>query len=91
MANDVQYITFDNGAPRVQFPGTWDNDQIRDHLKSEEFENSMAGQGWLYKYGLTPVNLLDEENLDDNSLVAGAKSAVDTLKQIGQGALSRDV
>ncbi len=87
MANDVQYITFDNGAPRVQFPGTWDNDKIRDHLKSEEFENSMAGQGWLYKYGLTPVNLLDEENLDDNSLVAGAKSAVDTLKQIGQGAL----
>ncbi len=87
MASDVQYITFDNGAPRVQFPGTWDDDKIRNHLKSEEFENSMAGQGWLYKYGLDPVYLLDEENLDDNSLQAGAKSAVDTLKQIGQGAL----
>ena len=43
MANDVQYITFENGAPRAQFPGNWtDDDKIRGHLKSEQFENSMA-------------------------------------------------
>ncbi len=41
----------------------------------------MAEQGWLYKYGLTPVSIIEEDNLDDNAFVAGAKSSVDTLKQ----------
>ena len=82
MANDVRYIKFEaEGAPRVQFSADTTDDEIRTHLKSEQFEKSMAEQGWLYKYGLTPVSLIEEDNLNDNAFVAGAKSSVDTLKQ----------
>ena len=79
---DVRYIKFgDSGAPKIKFDSSYTDEDIRNYLKSEQFENEMASKGWLYKYGLDPVNLLDEENLDDNALQAGAKSAVDTLKQ----------
>jgi hypothetical protein len=82
MTNDVRYIKFgESGAPTIKFEGGYTDDEIRDHLKSEDFEKSMAEQGWLYKYGLTPVSLIEEDNLDDNAFVAGAKSSVDTLKQ----------
>lgn len=83
MANDVRYIKFEaEGAPRVQFSADTTDDEIRTHLKSEQFEKSMAEQGWLYKYGLTPVSIIEEDNLNDNAFVAGAKSSVDTLKTI---------
>ena len=79
---DVRYIKFgDSGAPRIKFDSSYTDEDIRNYLKSEQFESEMASKGWLYKYGLDPVNLLDEENLDDNAFQAGAKSAVDTLKQ----------
>ena len=48
----------------------------------------MAEKGYGYTYGQTPVNLIDPNNLDDNAIQAGAKSAISTLKQIGQGALA---
>ena len=84
---DVRYITFED-APRVQFPASYTDEDIRNHLKSEEFETSMMEKGYAYKYGLDPVYQLDEDNLDDNAFVAGAKSSMDTLKQIGQGAMA---
>jgi|TARA_R110000851_G_scaffold7719_1_gene29740 hypothetical protein len=84
---DVRYITFEN-APRVQFPAHYTDEDIRNHLKSEKFETSMMEKGYAYKYGLDPVYQLDEDNLNDNALVAGAKSSMDTLKQIGQGAMA---
>ena len=88
MAQDVQYISFENGAPDLRLPSDYTDDQVRDYLKSEKFQKQMYGNGYGYVYGLTPVNLLDKDNLNDNSIQAGAKSAVDTLKQIGAGALA---
>ena len=88
MAQDVQYISFENGAPDLRLPADYTDDQVRDYLKSEKFQQQMYGQGYGYVYGLNPVNLLDKDNLDDNSIQAGAKSAMDTLKQIGAGALA---
>ena len=84
----VQYISFDNGAPRLALPADYTTEQIQTYLKSDKFEQQMANNGYAYMYGLTPVNLRDPDNLNDNSLQAGAKSAIDTLKQIGQGALA---
>ena len=86
--SEVQYITFENGAPRLQLPADYTDGQVRDYLKSDKFQRQMYEKGWGYMYGLNPVNLLEEDNLNDNALTAGAKSAVDTLRQIGQGALA---
>ena len=86
--SEVQYITFENGAPRLQLPADYTDDQVRDYLKSDKFQRQMYERGWGYMYGLNPVNLLEEDNLNDNALTAGSKSAVDTLRQIGQGALA---
>ena len=86
--SDVQYITFENGAPDLVLPAAYDAPQIQDYLKSQKFAQQMFDNGFGYVYGLTPVDLKDEDNLNDNALQAGAKSAVDTLKQIGQGALA---
>ena len=88
MTQDVQYISFDNGAPDLRLPADYTDDQVRDYLKSEKFQQQMYGNGYAYVYGLNPVNLLDKDNLNDNSIQAGAKSAMDTLKQIGAGALA---
>ena len=88
MAEDVQYISFENGAPDLSLPSSYTDDQVRDYLKSEKFQGQMFENGYGYTYGQTPVNLLDEDNLDDNAIQAGAKSAISTLKQIGQGALA---
>ena len=78
----VKYVKFgDSGAPRVKFNADATDEQIRTFLKSEEFENQMLGHGYLYKFGLDPVYMADEDNLNDNAFVAGAKSSVDTLKQ----------
>ena len=86
---DVRYIKFgDSGAPKVKFDSSFTDDDIRNYLKSEKFENEMASQGYMYKYGLDPVNLLDEDNLDDNAFQAGAKSSVDTLKQFWASGLA---
>ena len=88
MAEDVQYISFENGAPDLSLPSSYTDDQVRDYLKSEKFQGQMFENGYGYTYGQTPVNLVDEDNLDDNAMQAGAKSAISTLKQIGQGALA---
>ena len=86
--SNVQYISFENGAPRLALPADYTTEQIQTYLKSDKFQQQMANNGYAYMYGLTPVNLRDPDNLNDNSLQAGAKSAVHTLKQIGQGALA---
>ena len=86
--SDVRYITFDNGAPRLALPADFTDDQAREYLKSDDFQRQMYGKGWGYMYGLNPVNLLEEDNLNDNAFVAASKSAIDTLKQIGQGSLA---
>mgnify|MGYP003132753047 CR=1 FL=1 len=85
----VKYITFgDSGAPRIKVDASLSNEEIKDLLKSEKIETAMAEKGFAYKFGLDPVYLLDEDNLNDNAFVAGAKSSIDTLKQIGQGAMA---
>ena len=86
---DVKYIKFgDSGAPQIKVDASLSDEEIRDLLKSEKIETAMAEKGFAYKFGLDPVYLLDEDNLNDNSFVAGAKSSIDTLKQIGQGAMA---
>ena len=86
---DVKYIKFgDSGAPRIKVDASLSDEEIKDLLKSEKIETAMAEKGFAYKFGLDPVYLLDEDNLNDNSFVAGAKSSIDTLKQIGQGAMA---
>ena len=86
---DVKYIKFgDSGAPQIKVDASLSNEDIKDLLKSEKIETAMAEKGFAYKYGLDPVYLLDEDNLNDNAFVAGAKSSIDTLKQIGQGAMA---
>ena len=87
MAQDVKYITFDqvDGAPRLAVPKDFDQTQIDNYLKSEQVENAMFEKGFLFKYGLQPVNMLEMENLDDGSLVAGFKRQYDNMKALGQG------
>jgi hypothetical protein len=86
---DVKYIKFgDSGAPRIKVDASLSDEGIKNLLKSERIETAMAEAGYAYKFGLDPVYLLDEDNLNDNAFVAGAKSSIDTLKQIGQGAMA---
>jgi hypothetical protein len=86
---DVKYIKFgDSGAPRIKVDASASDEEIRNLLKSEKIETAMAENGFAYKFGLDPVYLLDEDNLNDNAAVAAGKSAIDTLKQIGQGTMA---
>ena len=86
---DVKYIKFgDSGAPRIKVDASASDEEIRDLLKSEKIETAMAENGFAYKFGLDPVYLLDEDNLNDNAALAAGKSAIHTLKQIGQGTMA---
>ena len=81
---EVKYITFDTpGAPQLKVGANSTYEEIADVLKSEDFENFMVGEGFAYKYGLQPVNMLEPDNLNDNSLTSGAKGSILNLKQIG--------
>ena len=87
---DVKYIKFgDSGAPQIKVDASLSDEGIKNLLKSERIETAMAEAGYAYKFGLDPVYLLDEDNLNDNAFVAGSKSSIDTLKQIGQGAMDK--
>ena len=87
---DVQFIEFKGveGAPRVAFPAEFSQSQIQDHMKSEQFEAEMFGKGWRYKYGLKPVNMLNEDNLDDGSFHAGVKQTWDWVKSAGMNTIA---
>ena len=87
MAQGVKYINFDEveGAPRLAVPEEFDQTQIDNYLKSEQVENAMFEKGFLFKYGLQPVNMLEMENLDDGSFKAGFKRSYKNLKALGQG------
>jgi len=45
----------------------------------------MFEKGFMYKYGLQPVDMLEAENLDDGSFTSSFKGGMDSLKAIGQG------
>ena len=84
----VKYIKFDDpNAPRIAVPEEFDQEQIKEYLKSESVEAQMYDRGYLYKYGLQPSYYQDNSNLDDWALTAGIKSGYDNLKAIGTGAL----
>ena len=86
--NKVKYIKFDDpNAPRIAVPEEFDQEQIKEYLKSESVEAQMYDRGYLYKYGLQPSYYQDNSNLDDWALTAGIKSGYDNLKAIGTGAL----
>jgi len=81
---EVKFITFDTpGAPQLKVRADASYEEIAEILKSADFENFMVGEGFAYKYGLQPVNMLEPDNLNDNSFTSGAKGAILTLKQIG--------
>ena len=89
MAKDVQYITFEQeGTPRFEVPADFTQDDINNYLKSETVENGMFENGFLFKYGLQPVNMLEMENLDDGSFVSGFKRSYDNMKALGQGRIA---
>jgi hypothetical protein len=84
----VKYIKFDDpNAPRIAVPEEFDQEQIKEYLKSESVEAQMYDRGYLYKYGLQPSYYQDNSNLNDWALTAGIKSGYDNLKAIGTGAL----
>ena len=86
---DVKYIEFDTpNAPKLMVDADASIEQIRDILKSGSFEEYMMGQGFAYKYGLQPVNMLEPDNLDDNAFVSSAKSTVKNLQGIGTNLLA---
>ncbi len=89
MAEDVQYIEFDQeGTPRFEVPADFTQDQINEYLKSETVENAMFENGFLFKYGLQPVNMLEAENLDDGSFKSGFKRSYENIKALGQGRMA---
>lgn len=84
MAEEVKYITFDTpGAPRVKFNADATSDFMMNYLKSPEFAESMANQGYAYMYGLEPVPLFIEDNVNDNAFTSSLKSNYNFLKQVG--------
>tara|TARA_R110000744_G_scaffold117411_5_gene219550 strand:- start:9892 stop:17496 length:7605 start_codon:yes stop_codon:yes gene_type:complete len=87
MAQGVKYINFDEveGAPRLAIPEEFDQTQIDNYLKSEKVENAMFEKGFLFKYGLQPVDMLQPENLDDGSFKAGLKKSYKNIKALGEG------
>ena len=90
MAEPVKFIEFKQvpDAPRIRLPANLSQEEIKEFLKSEQLENAMFERGFMYKYGLQPVNMLEAENLDDGSFHSSFKGGMDSLKAIGQGALS---
>jgi hypothetical protein len=90
MAEPVKFIEFKQvpDAPRIRLPANLSQEEIKEFLKSEQLENAMFERGFMYKYGLQPVNMLEAENLDDGSFKSSFKGGMDSLKAIGQGALS---
>ena len=89
---EVKYITFDTpGAPQLKVGANSAYEKIADVLKSEDFENFMVGEGFAYKYGLQPVNMLEPDNLNDNSLTSGAKGSILNLKQIGANVMGHSI
>jgi len=90
MAEEVKFIEFQEvaNAPKIAVPADFSEDQIKEYLKSEKVENAMFEQGFNFKYGLQPVDMLEMQNLDDGSVKAGLKGGWDSLKAIGQGALA---
>ena len=64
--SNVQYISFENGAPRLALPADYTTEQIQTYLKSDKFQQQMANNGYAYMYGLTPVTLRDPDNINDN-------------------------
>jgi len=87
---DVQFIEFEGveGAPRVAFPAEFSLSQIQDHMKSEQFQAEMFGKGWRYSYGLKPVDMLHEDNLDDGSFMASIKQTWDWTKANGMNTIA---
>mgnify|MGYP003134199746 FL=1 len=47
---------------------------MMNYLKSPEFAESMANQGYAYMYGLEPVPLFMEDNVNDNAFTSSLKS-----------------
>ena len=90
MAEEVKFIEFQEvpNAPKIAVPADFSEDQIKEYLKSEKVENAMFEQGFNFKYGLQPVDMLEMQNLDDGSVKAGLKGGWDSLKAIGQGSLA---
>ena len=90
MAEEVKFIEFQEvpNAPKIAVPADFSEDEIKKYLKSESVENAMFQQGFNFKYGLQPVDMLEMQNLDDGSVKAGLKGGWDSLKAIGQGALA---
>jgi hypothetical protein len=87
---DVQFIEFKGveGAPRVAFPTEFSQSQIQDYMKSEQFQADMFGKGWRYSYGLKPVDMLHEDNLDDGSFMASIKQTWDWTKANGMNTIA---
>ena len=90
MAEDIKFIEFTEvpGAPKLAVPADFTQTQIDDYLKSDKVENAMFEKGFRFKYGLQPVDMLEEQNLDDGSFVSSWKAGWDSVYAIGQGALA---
>ena len=90
MAEEIKFIEFNEvpGAPKISVPANLSNEEITDFLKSEKLENAMFEQGFHYKYGLQPVNMLDPQYLDDGSTASAFKAGWDATKAMGVSALA---
>ena len=90
MAEEVKFIEFTEvpGAPKLAIPANLSEEDITEYLKSEKVENAMFEQGFHYKYGLQPVNMLDPQYLDDGSTASAFKAGWDSTKAIGVSALA---
>ena len=90
MVEEIKFIEFNEvpNAPRISVPADLSDEDLKQFLKSDKFENAMFEQGFNFKYGLQPVDMLEMQNLDDGSVKAGLKGGWDSLKAIGQGALA---
>ena len=90
MAEEVKFIEFTEvpGAPKLSIPASFSEEDITEYLKSEKVENAMFEQGFHFKYGLQPVNMLDPQYLDDGSTASAFKAGWDSTKAIGVSALA---
>ena len=90
MAEGIKFLEFEGveDAPRIKFSADATPAQIRDYMKSEQFEAEMFGKGWRYKYGLKPVDMLHEDNLDDGSFKASIKQTWDWTKANGMNTIA---